>query len=449
MANLFYRKYTSNIGNVATAVGGYTVGSNVGAIAIGISITNTTVNAVTANVSIYNGVRDIYLVKNAPILPNSTLIPVGGDQKIVMQPNDQLRVQSSSTYGLDVQMNIMETSGFGLTYDQSSNTWIYANAITFNTSLTSVLYDGTKFVAISGAVSPYGNVGATSTNGITWTQTSMVADTHLVTDFAYGGGVYVAPWYGSTNVATSSDGVTWTKQTNVIPDVGLSGGPAISTIAYGAGKFVALDQLGAVSYISTNGTTWSVGANVGGANTPGNLVSGFNVGIQYANGRFLAVNNSTYDGVTHNFFYSTDGVTWGNSAVTVTGSTWHYAYGNGNWVALPQTGATNLVTGMISANNGTTWSNISLVNPGQQFGGIIYDGQRFIGISSYNPPGIDTTGWANSISSIDGITWTTLAMPAGGRPGGTTINKTSAYGAGRVVILGGNNYGNAQVLYSA
>lgn len=448
MANLFYRKYSSNIGNIVTAVGGYTVGSNVGAIAIGISVTNTTVNAVTANVSIYNGIQDVYLVKNAPILPNSTLIPVGKEQKIVMQPNDQLRVQSSTASSLDVQMNIMETDAYGMTYDGSTNTWVYSNAIASTTALTSVLYDGTKFVAISSAIGfPNSNTGAYSADGVNWTPMSMVPTTYGAYDLAYGAGAYVYPLYGSRNVAVSSDGITWTKQTNVIPDIGLSGGPAISTIAYGNGRFVALDQVAAVSYISTtNGASWTIGANVGGANTPGNLAAGFNMGVQFAAGTFLALNQSTYDSTTYKFYYSADGVTWGNSAVTVSGQNWKYGYGAGKWVALPSSGA-DIKTGMISTDNGRSWANVNLPNLGQKFASVTHDGQRFIGISLYWAG--DTTGYANGIVSSDGITWSNLTMPAGSNLGSSSINKTSAYGAGKIVNMSGTvAYGNALVLHS-
>ena len=451
MANTFYRTFSGNVGSTLTAVGNLTIGSSGGAIVIGLSITNTDPQVTYVDVTVNNGAKDFYITRGAPIIGGSTLVVVGKEQKLVLQPSDQVRVRSANgvnNANVDVTMSYMQTDAVGLTIEGARSPWVYSNAITYNTSLTSILYDGTKFVAISGAVSPYGNVGAVSTDGITWTQTSMVADTNLVLDLAYNGtNLYVYPLYGSRNVATSSDGITWTKQTNVIPDIGLSGGPAISTIAYGNGKFVALDQVAAVSYISTNGTSWSIGANVGGANTPGNLNAGFNMGIQYAAGTFLALNQSTYDNSTYKFFYSTDGVTWGNSAVTVSGQQWKYGYGGGVWVALPSSGA-DIKTGMISTDNGHTWSNVSLPNLGQKFGSVVHDGQRFIGISSYWAG--DTTGYANGISSSDGVTWANLTMPAGSNLGSSSINKTSAYGAGRVVGMSGTvAYGNALILHSA
>ena len=449
MANTFSRVFTGNVGTTLTTVGNLTIGSSSGAIVLGLSVSNTSLQAIYADVTVYDGARDFYIARSAPILGGSTLVIVGKEQKIVLQPSDQVRVRASNGANLDVVMSYMQTDTVGLTIEGARSPWVYSNAIASTTALSSVLYDGSKFVAISSALGfPNSNTGAYSADGITWTQTSMVPTTYGAYDLAYNGtNLYVYPLYGSRNVATSSDGITWSKQTNVIPDIGLSGGPAISTIAYGNGKFVALDQVAAVSYISTNGTSWSIGANVGGANTPGNLAAGFNMGVQYAAGTFLALNQSTYDNTTYKFYYSTDGVTWGNSAVTVSGQNWKYGYGGGVWVALPNSGA-DIKTGMISTDNGHTWANVSLPNLGQKFASVVHDGQRFIGISSYWAG--DTTGYANGISSSDGVTWANLTMPAGSNLGSSSINKTSAYGAGRVVGMSGTvAYGNALILHSA
>jgi hypothetical protein len=117
MANTFLRKISRNIGNVATAVGNYTVAGNSGAVVLGLSISNTTPNEVYANVSINNGTDNFYLVKYAPIPDGSTLIVVGGDQKLILQPGDSVKVESTAVNSLDSMMSIMETEGVGITGD--------------------------------------------------------------------------------------------------------------------------------------------------------------------------------------------------------------------------------------------------------------------------------------------------------------------------------------------
>ena len=71
MANTFLRKISRNIGNTAVTVGDYTVGANIGAVVVGLGISNTIASQVHANVSINNGTDDFYLVKSAPIFDSS------------------------------------------------------------------------------------------------------------------------------------------------------------------------------------------------------------------------------------------------------------------------------------------------------------------------------------------------------------------------------------------
>jgi hypothetical protein len=108
MANTFYRKTQANIGATATQVGGYTVSSSATTICVGLSISNTTGAAVNASLHINNGNNNYYIVKNAPIAAGGTLIPVGGDQKVVLQFNDNVYVKSDTATSLDVYMSIME-----------------------------------------------------------------------------------------------------------------------------------------------------------------------------------------------------------------------------------------------------------------------------------------------------------------------------------------------------
>jgi hypothetical protein len=110
MANTFYRKLSRSVGNTAIAVGSYTVGSGNTAIVLGLTVCNTTGSAVNTDVEIYDGANSTYLVKDAPIPGGGSLVVVGGDQKMVLQAGDAVRVVSSTTTSLDVIMSIMEIS---------------------------------------------------------------------------------------------------------------------------------------------------------------------------------------------------------------------------------------------------------------------------------------------------------------------------------------------------
>lgn len=110
MANTFKRFTSRNIGTAATAVGAYTVGSGKQVTLIGLSIANVSNTALTVSAVLYDGTNSTSLVKNAPLLVGSTLVVSGGDQKIVMEPNDQIRVSSSASSSVDAVISLLEIS---------------------------------------------------------------------------------------------------------------------------------------------------------------------------------------------------------------------------------------------------------------------------------------------------------------------------------------------------
>jgi hypothetical protein len=108
MANTFKRKLSNNVGNTATQIGGYTVAGSTTAIVIGLTVTNTTGSALAANVFINDGVANTSLLTNGPISSGSSLVIVGGDQKVVLESGDSIYVQSSAASSLDAVLSIME-----------------------------------------------------------------------------------------------------------------------------------------------------------------------------------------------------------------------------------------------------------------------------------------------------------------------------------------------------
>ena len=108
MANTFTRKTQQDIGATPTQIGAYSVAANTTAIIIGLTCTNTTGSAITANVYLANATANTYIVANAPVSSGASLIPVGGDQKIVMITGDKIYVQSSAATSIDAIMSIME-----------------------------------------------------------------------------------------------------------------------------------------------------------------------------------------------------------------------------------------------------------------------------------------------------------------------------------------------------
>jgi len=108
MANTFTRKISQNVGATPDIIGNYTVPSSTTTIVIGLTCTNTTGSAITANVFLANASANTYIVANAPISSGASLIPIGGDQKIVMITGDKIYVQSSAATSIDAILSIME-----------------------------------------------------------------------------------------------------------------------------------------------------------------------------------------------------------------------------------------------------------------------------------------------------------------------------------------------------
>ena len=108
MANTFTRKTSQNVGASPSIIGNYTVPSSTTTIVIGLTCTNTTGSAITANVFLANASANTYIVANAPISSGASLIPIGGDQKIVMITGDKIYVQSSAATSIDAILSIME-----------------------------------------------------------------------------------------------------------------------------------------------------------------------------------------------------------------------------------------------------------------------------------------------------------------------------------------------------
>ena len=108
MANTFLRKTSRNVGTSAATVGSYTVGGSTPTTIIGLTCANTTTSAITVNVQHNDGSNDTFLVKSATVPAGSSIVIVGGDQKVVLQTGDSIKVTSSASSSVDVMMSILE-----------------------------------------------------------------------------------------------------------------------------------------------------------------------------------------------------------------------------------------------------------------------------------------------------------------------------------------------------
>jgi hypothetical protein len=106
MANTFKNSFQQNIGTSPITV--YTAGSGVQATVIGMTVSNVTASDVKADILVNSSGTDYFLVKGATIEPGSSLVPIGGDQKLVLEATDFLKVKSDTSSSLDVILSVLE-----------------------------------------------------------------------------------------------------------------------------------------------------------------------------------------------------------------------------------------------------------------------------------------------------------------------------------------------------
>lgn len=76
---------------------------------IGMSIANTAGSLINVDVELINSDGDnVFIVKGAPIPAGSSLVPIGGEQKLVLEDDDILRVVSDTANSADTVVSVLE-----------------------------------------------------------------------------------------------------------------------------------------------------------------------------------------------------------------------------------------------------------------------------------------------------------------------------------------------------
>ena len=107
MANTFKNRTLRAVGTTPTDVGAV-VASSTQTTLIGMTVANITSGVISVTVTLNDGSNTTNIVKDAPIPTGGSLIPVGGDQKIVMMTGDKIIVTSNTASSADVTMSFLE-----------------------------------------------------------------------------------------------------------------------------------------------------------------------------------------------------------------------------------------------------------------------------------------------------------------------------------------------------
>lgn len=108
MANAFKSNVAADIVTSGNTV--YTCPSATQTTLIGLTLSNKSAGTVSANVFLRRSATDYSIVSNVPILTGSTLVPIGGEQKVVFQAADELKVTVSANASVDVIASLLEIS---------------------------------------------------------------------------------------------------------------------------------------------------------------------------------------------------------------------------------------------------------------------------------------------------------------------------------------------------
>ncbi len=103
MANTFKNYPASNVSSNTVV---YTTPASTSATLIGMTIANKTASSVLANIHMNIGGTNFHMIKDATIPTGGALVPIGNDQKVVMEATDTLSV--SCTGNCDVILSALE-----------------------------------------------------------------------------------------------------------------------------------------------------------------------------------------------------------------------------------------------------------------------------------------------------------------------------------------------------
>lgn len=110
-SNVFKNKVSANVGT--SEVSTYTSPAGKTATIIGMCIANTTTSSIFVSVRMYDTSTSthVYLIKDAPVPVGGSLVVIGGDQKVVLENGDIIKVISDTASSADVILSVMELDG--------------------------------------------------------------------------------------------------------------------------------------------------------------------------------------------------------------------------------------------------------------------------------------------------------------------------------------------------
>jgi len=208
-----------------------------------------------------------------------------------------------------------------------------------------------------------------------------------------------------------------------------------SSVAYGNGTFIAIDNISGVTATSTDGQTWAPGTSLPTFATWTSVIYGGTVWVAISAGP----GNGTLTSTTTAAYSSNNGVTW-NNATLPSSQTWSaVAYGNGTFVAIANNG-----TATATSSTGTSWSAGGALPTGTWVS-IAYNpiSSSFVAISSSGNYAAYSTNngasWTLSTTQPSAATWASVTWGNGKLVAISTSGTATTYSFDGITWYAGNN----------
>ena len=107
MANTFKNRTLRAVGTSAVDVGAV-VAANTQTTLIGMTISNIVSSVISVTVTLNDGSNTTHIVKDAPIPTGGSLLVCGGDQKIVLETGDSIRIRSNTADSINAVLSYLE-----------------------------------------------------------------------------------------------------------------------------------------------------------------------------------------------------------------------------------------------------------------------------------------------------------------------------------------------------
>ena len=108
MANTCKNAVSSAIGTSQTSV--YTVHASTTSTVIGLTVANRHSSAITVDVVVTDtsASASVFIVKAATVPVGGALVPIGGDQKVVLETGDIIKITSNTASSADAIVSVLE-----------------------------------------------------------------------------------------------------------------------------------------------------------------------------------------------------------------------------------------------------------------------------------------------------------------------------------------------------